>query len=400
MRIKFWGTRGSIPICEADSIRYGGNTTCVEVRTADGELIVLDAGTGIRKLGLSLLQDPAFQQKGYIFITHTHWDHIQGFPFFVPAFMPKNHFVFYGQFKLYGRLEDSLKGQMEHIYFPVRLKDMGSRLEFVEIIEEEVQIGSARVVSRHLNHPQGVLGYRIEDKDNVFVFATDTEHYLDRIDHKVVELARDADVLAYDSQYTEEEYPQKIGWGHSTWRAGVEIAKAANVKQLVLTHHDPMHNDGFLDDVLAKARKEFPNTIAAHQDMVITLEPKARVQGRRRARTPQKRAAAGVKIRSRDGYVVVRAPGSAATISGTDFAERILAKVQKGTRGIVVDMRDVTEIDSPALGTLALIIKRAQKLKVSLLLARPTPFVREVLSITGFPEVLKIVEDHPTLGRS
>src|SRR5687768_986842 len=104
MRIKFWGTRGSIPICEGDSIRYGGNTTCVEVRTSDNELIILDAGTGIRKLGLSLLEDKTFQNRGNIFITHTHWDHIQGWPFFVPAFMPRNHFVFYGQFKLYGRL--------------------------------------------------------------------------------------------------------------------------------------------------------------------------------------------------------------------------------------------------------------------------------------------------------
>ncbi|MFN7971683.1 MAG: MBL fold metallo-hydrolase [Acidobacteriota bacterium] len=397
MRIKFWGTRGSIPICEADSIRYGGNTTCVEVRTSDGELIVLDAGTGIRKLGLSLLEDPTFKHKGSIFITHTHWDHIQGFPFFTPAFMAKNHFVFYGQFKLYGRLEDSLKGQMEHIYFPVRLRDMGSRLEFVEIIEEEVQIGSARVVSRHLNHPQGVLGYRIEDGDNVFVFCTDTEHYLDRIDPKVVELAKGADVLVYDSQYTEEEYPQKIGWGHSTWRAGVDIARAADAKQLVLTHHDPQHNDAFIDGILARARKELPDTLAAYQDMTMTLEPKAKRGGQKRVKASGKKKTSELELRTSQGHLVVRAPSQAAAMASPGFSERVLAKLDKGLKGIVIDMGDVKEIDSPALGSLALIIKRVQKLRVPLVVARPSAFVREVLSITGFPEVLKIVEDHPAL---
>jgi len=397
MKIRFWGTRGSIPVCEADCVRYGGNTTCVEIRTSDGELIVLDAGTGIRKLGMKLEKDPTFKNRGTILITHTHWDHIQGFPFFTPAFRPENHFVFYGQFKLYGRLEDSLKGQMEHIYFPVKLRDMGSRLEFVEIVEEEFKIGSARVVSRHLNHPQGVLGYRIEDREKVFVFATDTEHYLDRLDHKVVDLARGADILVYDAQYTENEYRQKVGWGHSTWVEGVAVARAAGVKRLILTHHDPEHNDEFIDRMLEEARREFPATDAAYQGMTITL--RSRKSKRRQSSRTKRPGKTGSKvaIRRRKGHLVVRAMAS--DMCEESFAERVTARLQGEIEGVVIDMKDVTEITSPALGSIAVIFKQAQRLGLPVVVVRPTPFVKEVLAITGFPEVLKIEETHPAVTK-
>ena len=186
MKIKFWGTRGSIPVAEPEMMKYGGNTSCVEVRLKSGELIIFDAGTGIRRLGLSLLKDETFDKKGHIFISHCHWDHIQGFPFFAPAFLPQYTWNIYGQFKLDGRLEDLLRWQMEHLYFPVSLSQLGSTMKFVEIIEEEFNIGSAKIMARHLNHPQGNMGFRVEDKDGVFVYCTDTEHYQDRMDPRLL----------------------------------------------------------------------------------------------------------------------------------------------------------------------------------------------------------------------
>ena len=296
MKVKFWGVRGSIPVPGKDTVEVGGNTSCVEVRTDDGLLIILDAGTGIRPLGLSLMQEGfgAGGKEGHIFFSHTHWDHIQGFPFFIPAFIgvrddlkrpmmaKTNTFHFYGAKKVFERLENTLKGQMEYQYFPVQLDGMGAVIEFHEIQERPLTLGDNMITPKHLNHPNGVYAYRIETKvkDKVVVYATDTEHYQDgELDVNVLRIADHADVLIYDAMYTPEQYSgdpktgqsSKIGWGHSTWLEGARLAKTAHVKQLVLFHHDPMHNDAFLKEMEKQAQQQFPNTILAVEGLELTL---------------------------------------------------------------------------------------------------------------------------------
>ncbi|MGQ9631089.1 MAG: MBL fold metallo-hydrolase [bacterium] len=280
MRIKFWGTRGSIPTPGRHTIKYGGNTSCVEVRTAAGELIIIDAGSGIRNLGISLMKEDFGKGsgEGHILFSHTHWDHIQGFPFFVPGLTPGNHFALYGENKADKRLEDTLAGQMEHPYFPIRLRDMASEMEFVEVKNgDRFSIGSAEVLARSLNHPNGVFGYRISADGRAFAYASDTEHYPDRVDEAILEIAMNADALAYDSQYTPEEYGKKVGWGHSTAQEGLKVAEKAKVKRLILFHHDPTRSDDAIDEILENCKKDASEMglnieiIAAYDGLEISL---------------------------------------------------------------------------------------------------------------------------------
>jgi phosphoribosyl 1,2-cyclic phosphodiesterase len=296
MKVKFWGVRGSIPVPGPATAEVGGNTSCVEVRTDDGILIIFDAGTGIRNLGLSLLQEKYSQggKIGHLFFSHTHWDHIQGFPFFAPAFIGTrddlnnplqectNTFHLYGAKKVFERLENTLKGQMEYQYFPIELDNMGSVIQFHEIQETPLRLGKNIIVPKHLNHPNGVLSFRIENetRDKVVVYATDTEHYQDgELDVNVLKIADHADVFIYDAMYTPDEYAgdrktgnnSKVGWGHSTWLEGTRLAKAANVKQLILFHHDPDHTDDFLREIEQRAQQEFPNTLLAFEGLELNL---------------------------------------------------------------------------------------------------------------------------------
>ncbi len=296
MKVKFWGVRGSIPVPGPSTAEVGGNTSCVEVRTDDDVLIIFDAGTGIRNLGISLMQEQYSTggKTGHLFFSHTHWDHIQGFPFFSPAFIGArddlkhplqectNTFHLYGAKKVFERLENTLKGQMEYQYFPIDLDSMGSVIHFHEIQETPLQLGTNLITPKHLNHPNGVLSYRVENesRDKVIVYATDTEHYQDgELDVNVLKIADHADVFIYDAMYTPDEYfgdrrtgvGSKIGWGHSTWLEGIRLAKAANVKQLVLFHHDPDHADEFLRDTERCAQQEFPNTLLAVEGLELTL---------------------------------------------------------------------------------------------------------------------------------
>lgn len=296
MKVKFWGVRGSIPVPGPATVGVGGNTSCVEVRTDDGILIIFDAGTGIRNLGLSLLQEHYAEggKIGHLFFSHTHWDHIQGFPFFAPAFIgtrddlnrPQhectNTFHLYGAKKVFERLENTLKGQMEYQYFPIQLDNMGSVIHFHEIQETPLRLGKNIIVPKHLNHPNEVLSFRIENetRDKVVVYATDTEHYQDgELDVNVLKVADQADIFIYDAMYTPDEYAgdrktgnnSKIGWGHSTWLEGTRLAKAANVKQLILFHHDPDHTDDFLREIERRAQQEFPNTLLAVEGLELNL---------------------------------------------------------------------------------------------------------------------------------
>lgn len=295
MEIKFWGVRGSVPVPGKDTIHFGGNTTCIQVHTSDGHLIIIDAGTGIRLLGLELIKGDFGQGKGtaHILFTHTHWDHIQGFPFFMPAYVGhkdesgnrladrSNALHLYGASDVDDRLEQTLRGQMEHFYFPVDLGYLNASIHFHPLQGKSIKIGNALITSRRLIHPNGVLGYRIEDNGKIFVVATDCEHPSDgTLDSNILELAQNADLLVYDAQYTPQEYnpsqfglkgPSKIGWGHSTPVEGARIAHQANVKKLMLTHHDPLHNDDMIRDMEKIGQAHFPDCIAVFEGLTVTL---------------------------------------------------------------------------------------------------------------------------------
>jgi len=272
--VQFWGVRGNVPTPGSKTVRYGGNTSCVEMRVGEKRLI-FDAGTGLRLLGLNLLKQ--MPVEAYMFFSHCHWDHIQGFPFFVPAFIPINRFHIYGAIAPDGTtIKERLSDQMVHPNFPVPIQVMQSDLKFNDIIPgETIYLDDVTIETAPLNHPSVATGYRVTWQGRTAVYCTDTEHYHDGFDENVLHLARNADLLIYDATYTNEEYyhPQspKIGWGHSTWEVGIEIAKKAGVKQIVMYQHDPSHDDKFLDRIAEKVESLFPNGLVAREGMTVPV---------------------------------------------------------------------------------------------------------------------------------
>jgi len=270
MRIKFWGVRGSTPTPEIQNLAYGGNTPCIEVRSDQNDLLILDGGSGLRRLGQSLIDEFKDETLSIsMLLTHFHWDHIQGIPFFVPLYRQDNKMDFYAHGSL-GALRERLYGQMSKPYFPVSL-DIGARQDFMEFSSEELRVCGLRVRSFPLNHPQGCCGYRIESARGTVVLACDHEHGDARADRIVREYSQKADILIYDSQYTPEEYPSHRGWGHSTWEEGVRVARDADVEQLILFHHDPWHNDQKVLEIHRQARRQFENTLAATEGWSVEL---------------------------------------------------------------------------------------------------------------------------------
>ncbi|ARI81895.1 MBL fold metallo-hydrolase [Microcystis aeruginosa] len=275
-QIKFWGVRGSIPCPGSETVRYGGNTSCVEMQVGR-ERLIFDGGTGLRILGQSLMTESPV--KAHLFFSHSHWDHIQGFPFFIPAFIRGNTFKIYGIPSPNGAtIKQTLHDQMLHPNFPVPLQIMRADLEFYDLeMGETLYCADFSVETRPLNHPGEAVGYRVNWQGLSAAYITDTEHFPDRFDDNVLALAQQADVMIIDATYTDEEYndPQysKVGWGHSTWQQAVKIAQASQVKQLVLFHHDPAHNDDFLDRIGEQVRKIFPETILAREGLSIELRP-------------------------------------------------------------------------------------------------------------------------------
>lgn len=264
MRITFYGTRGSIPTPGEKTLKYGGNTPCVEIR-ADDTLIILDAGSGIRELGLKLMEEFSTTPiKGHLFITHTHWDHIQGLPFFLPMMDKNNQFDVYGCSGFENNLENRLKLQMETDYFPIGMNDFHAAIQFHNLKGPDIAINNAiRVDYIYMNHPGLTLGYRITHKGRSVVFATDNEPYssltrsindesqklITELDAQFIKFIKDTDLLIADGQYTAEEYTTKVGWGHCSIDAAIELSDKANVKRCAIFHHDPMHTDDFLDDL-------------------------------------------------------------------------------------------------------------------------------------------------------
>jgi len=278
MKVKFWGVRGSIPSPRATTTRYGGNTTCIEIRTNDNELIILDGGSGIFPLAQSLLKE--LPVTANIFISHSHWDHIQGLPFFIPIFIPGNKIRLHGSLDpVSGRgIEQVMEVQMQYSYFPVREAEMKANIEYISLRPgQTVKVGSATITATLLNHPVVNFGYRIECDGKSLFFTGDHEPYhniyapeddsyalyqdlIQTQQEMVLNAVRGVDVLIADSSYSIEEYASKRGWGHGTFDSTMQMADAAGVKSLYCTHHEPTRDDDALEREFAKALARFPRS--------------------------------------------------------------------------------------------------------------------------------------------
>ena len=287
-RLKLWGVRGSIPVPGPGTVRYGGNTACVEIR-ADDELIILDAGSGIRELGLALEKEFGSRPINLsLLITHAHWDHIQGFPFFVPSYNDKNRIRIFGYNGADSGLQEILKGQMTTPFFPVALYDLPGRIQFETLASMDFKIGKVGVHARRMNHPGICVGYRIITSKGSIAYMPDHEPYdafklhssksellgpeqtqkrarEDRAE--LVKFLKGSDILILDSQYTDEEYQTHVGWGHGSLSSGISLAADAGVRKLILFHHDPTHDDAAIDKMVQTARK-----LAADSERELEVE--------------------------------------------------------------------------------------------------------------------------------
>jgi phosphoribosyl 1,2-cyclic phosphodiesterase len=273
MKIRFWGVRGSIPSPGPQTVRYGGNTTCIEVRSDAGELIILDAGTGIFPLAQTLLKE--LPVRANVFITHTHWDHIHGLPFFIPFFIPGNSVRIHGAYDVISSqgIEQIMNVQMQYSYFPIREAELKARIEYQTLeIGEVVQIGDATITNTLLNHPVIDFGYRVDCNGKSMFFTGDHEPWFNIYDEgdegyaefqalieekqrHMDDTIRGVDVLIMDCSYTAAEYPSKKGWGHSTFDYAMELARRTGVKKLVCTHHEPTRSDDELEQAFAEAKQ-------------------------------------------------------------------------------------------------------------------------------------------------
>jgi phosphoribosyl 1,2-cyclic phosphodiesterase len=278
MKLKFYGARGSIPVCDPGFQQFGGNTTCFQITFTDtNRIVIIDAGTGLRNLGRDLRAIGHRQDQLPIAFTHFHWDHILGFPFFSRVYDPdqKIRLLTLGRDQTIGNLREIFEVPLQAQYFPVQLDRMGAQFEFLKVEDASkhfpaVNNVETKVTGQRHNHPGGAYGFRIERGGKVLVICTDVEHG-DEIDSKVVELSRGADLLVHDAQYTAEELETHRGWGHSSFDQAMQVAEMAGVKQLAMTHHDPEHDDDFLLRMEKLCQGRFPNTQFAREGMEIVL---------------------------------------------------------------------------------------------------------------------------------
>jgi CheY-like chemotaxis protein/phosphoribosyl 1,2-cyclic phosphodiesterase len=296
MKIRFWGTRGSIATPGPGTTYFGGNTSCVELTTAGGELLVFDCGTGAHRLAVALMAQGTRVINANILLGHTHWDHIQGFPFFSPAFIKGNTLEIYGPEGSRGSLQDVLAGQMEFTYFPIELGQLPAAITYHELTEGIHEIAGMRVATQFLHHPAMTLGYRVEGDGVAVVYSVDHEPFSDALwragaepghidsilhdgDRQHAKFMVGADLLIHDAQYTPEEYGPKKTWGHSTFEYVVRIASAAGVKRVALTHHDPSHDDVFVAEIERRARAlahelgTGMDVFCAYEGLELEMEP-------------------------------------------------------------------------------------------------------------------------------
>jgi CheY-like chemotaxis protein/phosphoribosyl 1,2-cyclic phosphodiesterase len=297
MRVRFWGTRGSIATPGPSTNHFGGNTSCVELTTANGDLLIFDCGTGAHPLAVDLKTQGKSAFHSSILLGHTHWDHIQGFPFFTTAFEKGNSVAIYGPEGSRGSLHDVLAGQMEFTYFPIELSQLPAEITYHDLTEGIHKIGGARVATQYLHHPAMTLGYRVEADGVAVVYLTDHEPFSEQLwrtdaergrmesilhegDRRHAKFMADADLVIHDAQYTPEEYASKKTWGHSTYEYVVEVAAAAGARRVALTHHDPDHNDTFVAEIERRARALVSqrgimlDVFCAYEGCELALEPR------------------------------------------------------------------------------------------------------------------------------
>lgn len=270
--LKFWGVRGSIPCPGEATARYGGNTSCIEVH-CDGYNFIFDMGTGLKALGDSLPPDGPLNYD--IFLSHSHLDHVNGFPFFKPAYSPDTRLKLWaGHLRPQGTdLEHIVRRLMDQPFFPVTVDLLSASLAFNDFtagetlhLRDDITIHTAP-----LNHPGGATGYRVEYGGRALCYVTDTEHRPGRPDKHILALIEGADLLVYDSNFTDAEFPTHTGWGHSTWEEGARLADMAGVKTFAAFHHDPSHDDGFMDGVARELETRRPGSVVAREGMVLYL---------------------------------------------------------------------------------------------------------------------------------
>jgi len=284
MQVRFYGTRGSLPVPGRQTVRYGGNTSCTAVRSDSGTLVVLDMGTGAYPLGQELMALPR-PIKGHVLISHTHWDHIQGLPFFAPFFVPGNQWEIYAPRGIGSSIRETLSGQMQYTYFPLELEQLGASISYHDIVEGTLQLGDIAVETQYLNHPAMTLGYRLTADGVTVVHALDHEPYsaslasgtgtLDGPDLRHAQFLENADLVIHDAQYLADEFSAKVGWGHSTVEYARQVASTAGVKRLALAHHDPARSDDAVDAIVARYQQPDGSMelFAAAEGMTLDLAP-------------------------------------------------------------------------------------------------------------------------------
>jgi phosphoribosyl 1,2-cyclic phosphodiesterase/CheY-like chemotaxis protein len=339
VRVQFWGTRGSIAKPGPGTARYGGNTSCIEVRSARETLVVVDCGTGGHSLGQKLMSGGVKGLRGHILISHTHWDHIQGIPFFAPLFVTGNHWDIYGPKGLDQSLRETLAGQMQYTYFPVTPDQFGATIHYHDLVEGTFNIDDIKITTHYLNHPALTLGYRLEADGATIVYCSDHEPHSRSLasghgdiagqDLRHAEFINGADLLIHDAQYTAAEYPSKIGWGHSSAEYAVKLAQRAQVKKLALTHHDPLRDDDAVDRMVAGIRAGLRTAasplqvFAAVEGEIVEIQPSCSKPAERSV--AQFSAAAPIKpaLLERSVLLGVADPSMAAVLSEAIGAEGI-----------------------------------------------------------------------------
>jgi len=270
--IKFWGVRGSNPTTDDDKLDIGGDTSCVEIRTKNNEIIILDMGTGLRNLGQDLVKEKNPPKNINIFISHYHWDHILGFLSFIPLFNDKFKINIYGKMNSNGGIKEALNDILDQRFWPVTLDMFLADINYYDIEPGRFQLDNGITIESNLHpHPNGALGYRIEFGDKIVTYVTDIEHPIGKPLDKVSKLSRGSDILIHEAHFTPEDLPKYKGWGHSSWEEAVDIAKSSKSKKLILFHHSPTYSDKIVNDFTKEAKKSFNNTIAAKQGLEIII---------------------------------------------------------------------------------------------------------------------------------